>query len=557
MFRQLSALSACALLLSACGGGGSSNSSQPSPTPPQPEPPFALAATAPADGATAVARNVKFSASFNSTVAPASVSDTSAKLVGPEGNPISVTVGVSGTDVSFTSPLGLPGNTTYRVEFAASIANAKGATLGTAVSRSFTTAAQSWQPTASAIGSLQYFTADTSPIIQADRDGNLTAVWQHSPSRIDTIFAAHMDAKTGTWSTPVKLAVADATGALGGLSMTTGAKGDVYVSWTEYLSGAQTARIQRYDPSSGNWSALPGITAPANSSFVTLVTDAAGNLTALVHGTGIYATRFDAPTGNWATPVRIDSPDDPATFVMDLTAVADCKGNLIVGWVQYSTDGRILVVTRNSGGSWSPLQRLDNSVLTGMFRSFSLSVNSSGSAAISWAHNYGMAQQPTLMASTCQSGSDTWSPAARLDQGSPVFGASYPWVVVDAAGVATTIWSQYEGLFASRYSPATGSWSAPQRLHDNSSAAAATVDAAGNVMVVQVQGQSSMQATQYLVADGQWHDSAVGQPAAGSANGIDPPAITIDAGGTVTVAWFAWNTVDGAAQYPVSVNRFK
>jgi hypothetical protein len=508
-----------------------------------------------------VARNTAISANFNSPVAPASVGEASAKLIGPEGNAIPVNVSVSGADIGFTSPLGLPGNTSYRVEFAASIASAKGATLGSTVSKTFTTAAQSWQPTANAIGSLEYITGDTSPIVQADREGNVTAVWRHAPSRIDTIFAARMDVRTGGWSTPVKLAVADTDGIFGALSMTTSVKGDVYLAWSEYFSGKQTARIQRFNPASGNWSALPTITSPVNSGIVRLVTDAGGNLTALVEGVpgGIYATRFDATASNWTTPVRIDSPDRPATYVLDLTAVADGKGNVIAAWVQDTESGRSLAVTSNSGGRWAPLQWIDNSVLTGMFQSFSLSVNASGSAAIGWARQ-SVGGQSTLMASTSQPGSSTWSPAARLDQGSPVFGAAHPWLVIDDAGIVTTMWSQNEGLFASRYSPATDVWSGPQRLHDSntSSSPVAVVDAAGNVMVVVAQALSpSIRTFQYLVADGRWHENTIGQPAAGSAEVVDPPAVTIDAGGTVTVAWFAWNTVDGAWKYPVSINRFK
>lgn len=558
MLRQFSILSACALLLAACGGGGSGASSQAvatTPTPPT-DLSFTLTSTDPADGAGAVPRNTTFNAVFSDTVAPGSVSATSAKLIGPEGNVIAANANVSAATVSFTTPMGLPGNTSYHVEFAASVASAKGTALGNTVSRGFTTAPQSWQPGTTAIGSLPYFTGNTSPIVQADRDGNVTAVWLQSPSRIDTITTSRMDAKTGTWSTPMNLAVSDPSGGFGGLTMAVAAKGDVYVAWTEYLAGSETDRIEHYDPVSGSWSALPLITAPAATEMFRLVTDAAGNLTAVVLNGGVYAVGFNAAAGVWQTPVRIDAPDVPALLLQDLGVVADGKGGLVVGWVQESPDGQALYVTQNSSGNWSTPQRLDAGVLTGLFPSFSLAVNPSGSAAISWAHNYGMAGNPTVMASTFAGGSATWNTAVRLDQMSPVFGAQHPWTVVDAAGIATTVWSEYEGLFASRYSAATGTWSPPQRVHDNGASPVAVVDPAGNVMVVQA-SSLSLQAAQYLVADGQWHESRFGQPAAGDANAMNPPAVTIDASGTVTVAWFAWNTVNGASQYPVSVNRFQ
>ena len=145
-----------------------------------------------------------------------------------------------------------------------------------------------------------------------------------------------------------------------------------------------------------------------------------------------------------------------------------------------------------------------------------------------------------------------------LDQADPALGASNPQAVIDAAGVPTVLWWQNEGMFARRYNPTTGSWSTPQRAGDSGDQFSVVVDPAGNVMVVQEQNQGqSIHAIQYLLSDGQWHDSTISQPSAGSAVFVNTPAVTIDAGGNVTVAWFAWNTVDGVPQYPVSVNRFK
>jgi hypothetical protein len=571
MFRRISILTSCALLLAACGGGGggtASSTPQPVPTPTQPdpaptpaEPAFALTASTPADGATAVDRNTTFGASFNRAVASASVTGSSARLLGPEGNAIPVALSVSGSDIGLAAPLGLPGNTTYRVELAASLADAKGNTLGNAVSRTFTTAAQSWQPTASELGSLTSSTANTAPMVQADRDGNVMVVWKHAPAGLDTIYASRLEAKTGTWSAPATVAVTDASGNFGAVSMTAGAKGDIYVTFTESHPGTQAVKMQRYDPGSGNWSALPAVTAPVNGVTAHLITDAAGNLTAIVNNFGIYAYRFDTATQAWAAPVRLDSPDRPATYAMNVTAAADGKGGLLVGWLQDTPDGRAVVVTRNDGANWSTPQELDHNVNTlsaANFPIFSLAVNDSGNAIVSWTHNNGMVVGPTVMASIYQSASGTWSTATRLDQADPALGASNPQAVIDAAGVPTVLWWQNEGMFARRYSATTGTWSAQQRAGDAGDQFVAVVDPAGNVMVVQEQDQAqSIHAIQYLLSDGQWHDSTISQPAAGSTVFVNTPVVTIDAGGTVTAAWFAWNNVGGMPRMPVSVNRFK
>jgi len=400
-------------------------------------------------------------------------------------------------------------------------------------------------------------------MVRADRDGNVMVVWRDRPSHIETIYASRMDARTGTWSAPAKVAVADANSSFGALSMTTGAKGDVYVTWTESLPGTQAVRIQRYDPASGNWSALPAVTASANGVSARLITDAAGNLTAIVNNFGIYAVRFDTAAQAWAAPVRLDSPDRPATYALNVTAVADGKGALLVGWVQDTADGRALVVTRNGGGNWSTPQEVDSNVYTlsaANFPIFSLAVNDGGNAIISWAHNNGIAVGATVMASIYQPATGTWSTAIRLDQADPAIGAYGPQAVVDATGVPTVIFWQNEGTFASRYNPTNGSWSTPQRVGEaiNRGVFAVLVDAAGNVMVVQEQSLTqSIHAMQYLLADGQWHASTISQPSAGSTVFVNIPAATIDAGGTVTAAWFAWNTVGGVPRYPVSVNRFK
>lgn len=578
-------MSACALLLAACGGGGSGDSSpaqpvattpqpQPVPTPtsvpapaqpdpapvstPSPSPPFTLLSTVPADGATAVPRNATFNATFSDTVAPVSVTPASARFVGPEGNVIPADVSVNSTGISLVPSFGLPGNTTYRIELAGSISAADGSTLGTTFSKQFTTAAQSWQTSPTTIGQLQDLRGGTSPIIKADPRGNVTAVWLNSPSLFTTtIMASRRDVRTGTWSAPVNLAASNITDAVGTLFMTVSATGDVYVAWSEYGSNVVVRKIQHFDAVGGTWNALPAMPTPDFSGTFSFVTDAAGKLTAIVHRNGVYAVGFDAASGTWAAPVRIDSPDAPAISLHDLAAVADGKGGLIAAWLEDVPGGRGLYVTRYGNGSWSIPQRLDDNVLTDTYPAISLAANPNGSGAISWAHNNGMGGIPAVMASALTGGSARWSTPVRLDQQNPVLGAINPRTVVDAAGVATTIWTQNEGLFASRFDLEKGTWSSPQRIHDNPGKAVAVADMAGNVMVVQ-ESNASFQAAQYLVADGKWHDSAFGQPAAGKSGiFVNPPTVTIDAGGSVTVAWFAWNTVNGVSEYPVSVSQFR
>jgi hypothetical protein len=545
MRRQITALTASALLLAACGGG----TSTPPPTP------FVLVAASPADGASNVARNSNYVASFSNRVDPATVAEASIRLTGPESNAIPVAASVNGADITVAAPFGLPGNTVYRVDIAASIADSKGTLLPRAYSTTFATAPQSWQPAPTAIGSLDNLTGNTQPLMQADRSGNVVAVWVDTRSFVGTLVAARMDAKTGAWSEPVRLEGAmDSTGA----SMALGPRGEAYVTWSVHVPGSEQARIVTFDPVERKWSAISDIPGAPAASSLTAAPD--GNLTVIsASGGKVFAIRFDAATARWGSPVRIDAPYASAYTVSEKTVASDAKGNVIATWSQQFDDGRALFVARYSKGSWSTPQRLDGNIVGGAFRAISLSVDPAGNAAIAWCHDYFAGGRPsTVMVSTYMPGADAWTPAARVDHTPDNSGANSAKVVIDPAGIATATWAQFEGLFASRYNPLSRAWSTPQRIFTQKVGddPVAVVDAAGNVTVALAK-TASMTVLQYVVRDGQWHASEIGQPASGSVVFVNPPVLAIDGGGAITAAWFAWHTVGGVWQYPVMVNRFK
>jgi hypothetical protein len=550
MRRHIIALTASVLLLSACSGG---NTNKPVPPPPTP---FVLVSASPADGASDFVRNGSYAASFSNPVDPASVGEAGIKLTGPESNVIPATVSVNGSAITLNSALGLPGNTVYRVDIAASIADSKGAPLPRAYSTTFATAPQSWQPSPTVIGSLNYLVSNDLPLLQADRSGNVMAVWLESRTSIETLVAARMDGKTGAWSEPVKLEVAEGPG---GVSMAIGSKGEAYVTWSVHIpGGSDHARIVSFDPVERKWSAIADV--PGASNAASLAVDPAGNLTVIsVANAGVFATRFDTVAATWRAPVRIDASAPSAYTVSETKVATDAKGNVIAAWSQQFDDGRALFVARYSDGSWSAPQRLDGNIVGGLFEGISLSVDPAGNAAIAWGHDYFFGRRPTAMVSMYQPGSHTWSTAARIDQTpDDSGGAISPKVVIDAAGIATATWAQFDGLYASRYRPSSGEWSAPQRIRNKkvSEDPVAVVDAAGNVTVALAE-TASMTVLQYLVRDGQWHTAEIGQPAAGTAVFVNMPAMAIDGGGTITAAWMAWHTVAGESQYPVLVNRFK
>jgi hypothetical protein len=393
--------------------------------------------------------------------------------------------------------------------------------------------------------------------LQADRSGNVIAVWVDSRVSIGTLVAARMDARTETWSEPVRLETSDdATGALMALSP----RGEAYLAWSAHVAGASDqARIVSFDPVERKWSAIADI--PGTPDVVSLAADPAGNLIVIsTPEAGVFATRFDAAAATWAAPVRLDVPGPSWYKANDRTVATDAKGNFIAAWSQQQFDGdRALFVARYSKGGWSTPRRLDGKIVGGTSRAISLSVDPAGNAALAWCHNYFVGGvRPVAMVSTYQPGADAWTPAVRVDQtpdGSG--GAISAKAVIDPAGIATATWIQFEGVFASRFSPLSQAWSAPQRINKRIvSDPVAVVDAAGNVTVALAE-TDSMTVLQYLVRDGQWHASDIGQTVDSAAVYVDPPVMAIDGGGTITAAWFAWHRAADVSRYPVLVNRFR
>lgn len=490
----------------------------------------------------------------------ASVDSKSAAIIGPLGNAIPAALSVSGADLKIGGGLGLPGNTKYRIDLSATIRNAKGIGLPNAYSRTFTTAPQAWQVAPTQVGAWSYFNGGTRPVVQADSTGNLAVVWSYGENRTsETFFTARLDKSTGTWSAAQKLYRVE-DGVFGAVSMIAGPKGMLYLTWTEYGQGTQLVRMARYTPA-GGWSAPSDLpVAPPNSGpNVRLAADAAGNLMAIA-GTGVvYATRYDAATAAWGTPQRIDSPEGSENYLLGISVAADGKGNFIAAWGQSFVDGRKAVVARYSNGAWSKPKSMEGYLYGGASAPVSLSVNAEGRASLTW--TVADAFQPhTVWGSRYAPETDTWSASSRIDQASGNFGCENGSAVIDAAGNITATWSQeFEGVYARRFSAASGAWSAPQRLNDSPfwiQDSVAVADSAGNVVIAYVQ-DSVMMASQYLVGDGQWHPGAIGLRAGASYGYANPPVVTIDEGGTIGVAWYALDLSGGQQSTAVVINLFR
>lgn len=563
----LAAIVACAL--AACGGGGGSAGPEPLPPPPPPPPTaaFALATTAPADGATGVDRGAAFTATFTTPVAASSVNFLTVRMTGPEGNAIGNTASTSGTELKLQPATALPGNTRYTVNLASAIADTSGRTLPTSYARSFTTAPQSWDASAKAVATLPNFTADTAPLIASDKAGNVTVAWHAGDMNSDALYATRFDAAAGAWSAPALVQAASSVSIVP-LSLVAAPNGNLYLLWFERGS-ATRARIALYDVAAGAWQAsadAPGVPAGGTAEWLKLIADPAGNLTVLARamtpaGVAEYATRYDAASAAWGTPQAIGAFAAAANEPFGESLAVDGYGNVTAAWI--ATDGARALVAAHydaAAGHWGAPQTLDSSVLTQGQPFYSMSADALGLVTLAWAHDFGMAATPQARAARYDPLANAWSAPVRLDNAADSTGAYGPQVVTDAAGFATAVWRQQQGLWSSRYSPANASWSTPAQVAGSTSMAhgfALGADIAGNVTLVSSDDQHQM-ADQFLASTGQWQPRTdIGKPASGDGVFANPPVLDVAPSGSATAAWFAQDTVNGAPRYVVGVNRFK
>jgi hypothetical protein len=555
MVRQLVIISCCAIALSACGGGGSGSAT----TPPAPDAPFAFTSASVADNAVNVPRDGGVTLNFSNPLNPASLTAQSVTLTGPLGNVLPLDLAVSGSSVTLGGN-GLPGNTKYKLDLSTAIANAEGVTLPSGYSKTFTTAPQAWQKSASELGSQPNFTGNTRPWVAADSAGNVTVVWQKDERLVATSFyAARLDAKTGTWGAAQLVYRSGPDDGVGGVRLTAGLKGELYLTWAHYAVGAgasSVGRMSRYTPASG-WSAPidlqispPPFTGA--SGFLAAGPDGKLMMLGLVNGR-VYANTYDPVAGVWGTPERLDITESSEFYSLGAALAGDGKGNFIAAWEQdFSTTGRNPVVARYSNGKWSKPQKLNGDVFGGSPVVLSLSVNAAGQASLVWTRET-IATGGGVMASYYSPVSDSWAEPTTVSVGNAYQGIG----VIDAAGNITVSWAG-AGMFARRFSIAGNSWSAAQQVSLSAvsgDGAVMAVDSAGNVTMIFAEDQ--LEASQYLAGDGQWHLASIGGAADGSFVFTNPPVLTIDSGGVITVSWLAMREVGGQQTTVVAANRFK
>jgi len=184
----------------------------------------------------------------------------------------------------------------------------------------------------------------SNPQLDVAADGKATAVWTQSEANGTlTVQASRFATATGAWSPPQ--ALSPATGINGGNwpQARSDPGGNVIVLWQQYR-GNNTYSIDaaRYDSTSGQWSTPVHIETLMPASFVnpfasapTLVVDAAGNATATwTHDVGgvvfnAFQARFDSHLGTWGPA----GPLSGSVAVADrVYTTVDSHGDVLAAW---------------------------------------------------------------------------------------------------------------------------------------------------------------------------------------------------------------------------------
>jgi hypothetical protein len=557
-----------ALALAGCGGGGSSSSPLPPAPAPAPAPaptpsltPFALISSTPGDGTMSVPRDVLFTALFSTSPAPSTIAAGRVQLIGPQDNVIPTAVSVSGTTLELRPVHGrLPGAATFTVKLSPSITDTNGQGLIAPYTRTFTTARQTWNMSATDLAPLADFTGGTTPSIAADGSGNVVAAWVTRVVDRNVLFSRRSDAN-GIWGPLFTIREsAPVFGSIHQVSVSFGPGGDAYVGWTEYDSGSKVY-VSRQTAGSIGWSTPEEVPGGLSGSVASLLVDASGNVTVVMSTlVQLVATRKGVATGTWSIPHVIASSD----YIVNARAIVDRNGNVTVTWMQTSMSGTSLGSARYNinTDAWVPIPPISSSLPHGSAQYGNLAIDPVGTITMVWDRAGDLIDAPTIEASRFVPTQGFWGPVVRLDSTTSVLGAITPGVAVDAAGFSTAVWKQDDRLFYARLAPNSGTWSAPQAIPESEGSrgdeqVAIVADDAGKVTLV-VTLSSIVIAFHYDLITAQWSAPLViGNPASGTTVSANAPVLALDRTGTLSAAWFAWVSVSGMPPlYFITSNRW-
>ncbi|MBU6363672.1 MAG: hypothetical protein KGQ95_05590, partial [Acidobacteria bacterium] len=273
------------------------------------------------------------------------------------------------------------------------------------------------------------------PAVVADGSGVVTAVWSPLVGVAGPVRASRF--ANGEWSAAASLSNPDTSANTA--SLVADSAGVITAVWSVQRGDDYVIQAARY--AQGSWGAAQDISAAGgNARYPTAAVDSSGVVTVVwervVGSTSvIQAARY--ANGAWSSTADIATASTTAgTYAVPDVAV-DGAGVVTAVWVASSVGQSTVTAARYSGGIWSAPQALSSGGPPDIARQPQVAANASGSVIAVW-------QQfvtPNYKVAASRFTGGAWS-AASVIAGSASAVTEFPQVVVDASGVATTIWQQ-------------------------------------------------------------------------------------------------------------------
>ena len=293
------------------------------------------------------------------------------------------------------------------------------------------------------------------------------------------------------------------------------------------------------------------------------------------------ASFYDHLTNTWSDLewIFLAHPDIPAG-ASALNVSMDAAGNVVV---VFDVIGAIQYARYKPGAGWiTPVQigKLVSPLVDGATSAPVLGMNAAGDTVCVWRWRKGIPGQPLfeahLYSSRYDMDSDTWSDPLLVDADDPFDGDDGVYfekdVMVDAAGNAVAVWTQYDGeRLHVMYNRLTGNtWATPSIVETgndgelgNAYDTHAAMDGDGNVMAMWIQNdvdEGHYVANRYVPGAGWGTQQNIGQYASvGFAAATTEMKLVSNAAGDVIALWTLYSDIlpeNQFAPYQVTANEY-
>lgn len=379
------------------------------------------------------------------------------------------------------------------------------------------------------------------PIVAADSQGDMTAVWLDSDGVHASVLAAVRPAG-GAWPPPVELSSIDRNA--DDPAVAVDPQGDATAVWVrEDATGGTLQAAMR--PAGGTWQSPVDVSSAPDLEDPEVAVDSQGDATAvwdIDNGTNTVQAAVRPAGGAWQAPVDL-SPT--ATDAVDPRVAFDQYGNATAVWeLREGTSFVVQAATRPTGGPWQAPVELTTPGQDA--EDPHLAVDPAGDAIAAWDWSDGT--HFIVRADVRPAATGRWQSPVDL---SAAANSSYvSQVAIDPQGDAIAVWvtgSTY-AIVQAAVRPAGQTWQTPTDLSaDNESADDPHVafDAHGNAVAVWTRsnGMSDIAQAASRPAGGAWQT-----PVDLSATGADAlhPQVAVDPQGNATAVWSRNFTIQAA-----------